>query len=282
MSVLIPNQKSFFFSSNPGNGAENVSADGTTFQVTLNSPMHIPKAAMYATIEIEQANIWNVSPNISADFANNLFEFTTTDAGNPGTHTITIADGLYSLGGLGGFLATSFTNLGLPGNLILLSGDDATGKTILTFLTAGDTADFTIGNSVGPILGFDSRLSPAAPQAAGFSDFADNSATFNRVNSYGIRSNLVSEGIPINNTAAGLLVSVPIDVSPGSQIVYLPNNPTRVDCRELIGHSKLNFQFSLVDQLLRPTPTQKEFYSFILTFRWGTLLTDKKMPMMAL
>ena len=283
MGVLIPHQKSFFFSSSALSGAENVSADGSRFQVTLNNPLQIPRSSMYATLEVEQASIWYVTPNITVEFGNNLFQFTTANAGNPGLHTITITDGLYSLEGLASFLNVAFSNLGLPSNLIVLSGDDATQSTVLTYLEAGDFADFTIANSCREILGFDAVTSPNPLQGAGYSDYSQNPAAFNRVNSYAIRSNIVSEGIPINNTAAGILVSVPIPstVPPGSQISYQPQSPTKVDCRELIGQTKLNFSFELVDQLLRPTPTQGEIYTFIITFRFATLLTDKRVPMLA-
>ena len=116
MSVIIPKQQSFFFTSATENGAENVSADGSKFSVTLNNPFRIPKSAMYATCEVEQAFVWFVTPNISVDFGNNLFQFTTSDINNPGTHTITIPDGLYSRANLTSFLSTAFTNLSLPAN----------------------------------------------------------------------------------------------------------------------------------------------------------------------
>ena len=161
-----------------------------------------------------------------------------------------------------------------------MSEDSATNNTVLTFLTAGDEVDFTINNSCREILGFDSRLAPLTPQSAGWSEYSDNNAKFNRVNSYAIRSNIVSEGIPINNTSAGMLASIPITTTAGRQIIYTPQNATKINCDELIGQSKSNFDFSLVDQELRPTPTLGEYYSFILTFRYGILLTDKKVPML--
>ena len=281
MSVVINKCQSFFFSSSTENGAENRSADGSRFEVTLNNPLQLPKAAMEATLEVQQASTWNVSPNIAADFKNNVFQFTTSNVASPGVNTLIIPDGLYSLDGLGAYLSTQFTNLGLPSNLITLTGDDATQKTVLTFLEAGDQVDFTVPGSCREILGFNARLAPTVGQQAGWSEFSDNSAAFNRVNSYVIRSNIVSDGLPINNVAAGVIATIPIDQAPGSQINYQPQNPIAIDCRELIGASKLNFSFQLADQLLRPTPTAGELWSFVLTFRWSILLTKERVPLLS-
>lgn len=281
MTVLIPKESSLKFSSDPASGAQNVSTDGSTFSVTLNTPIQIPRSAMYATIEVAQAEIWNTSPNIAAAFDNNIFTFTTSDVGNPGTHTFTIPDGLYSRVGLDGYLSSSFANLGVASNLIVLSEDEATQRTILTFLLAGDSVDFTVANSVREVLGFDSRIAPTAPKAAGWNEISDDPASFNRVNSYLVLSNLVSNGIPVNNVAPGVIAAVPIDKEPGRQINYGPQSPTRVDASELIGGSKLNIRFSLVDQLLRPTPTAGEVWSILVTFRWGVLLTSGGVPLMS-
>jgi hypothetical protein len=188
MSVLIKKHMSYYFSSNPSSGAENVSANGSQFSVSLNSPIQIPSSAVVCEVGVSQASIWNTSFNIASEFGNNIFEFTTGNAGNPGTHTITIIDGLYSLEGLNSFLSIEFSNLGLPSGLITISGDDATQRTVLTFSDAGDQVDFTVANSCRNILGFNARLSPATPQAAGYSDYSDNAAAFNRNNDYIIRT----------------------------------------------------------------------------------------------
>jgi len=260
MSVLVPKSQAFFFSSDTTSGARNVSTDGSKFTIYLDTPISLPQAAMNATVEVSQASIWNVSYNISADFANNNFNFVSGIA-----YDLTIPDGLYSLSGLNAYLATQFVNLGFPANLIVISGDDATQKTILTFLNAGDQVDFTQPNSVREILGFNSRIVTSA--SAGFNEFSDSTAAFNRVNSYLIKSTLVSQGLNINNIGAGVIASVPITVSPGSQINYQPRNPIPIDASELVGQSKNAFTFSLLDQSLRPAPTAGELYNFVVIFR---------------
>jgi len=275
MSVLIPKSASIFFSSDPSVGASNLSSDGSTFTVYLDSPISIPKSAVDCSIEVIQSSIWNTSFNIATDFQNNNFTFTSGGI----VRSLTIPDGLYSLGALNAYLATQFVNLGLSSTLLTFSPDDATQRVVLTFLNAGDSVNFTTVNSVRNILGFNSRivLSPSA----GYNEYSDSSANFNRVNSYLIRSNIVSQGISINNRGAGIIASVPITVAPGSQINFQPQHPIPVDASELIGNSKNVLTFSLLDQSLRNTPTAGEYWDFVVVFRWSILLTDKKVPMMS-
>ena len=257
MSVLIPKSTSFFFSSDAANKAQNVSEDGSQFSVVLDTPISLPQGALSATLSVNQASIWNTSYNISASFGNN--KITIVESGTP--ITLTIPDGLYSLNGLNSYFATQFVNLGQPTNLILVSGDEATQKTIITFLKAGDRIDFTQPNSVRVLLGFNARVVISA--SAGFNEFSDEPANFNRVNSYLIRSNLVSQGIPVNSIGQGIIAQVPITVPPGSQINYQPFNPIPVDASELVGMGKNTFTFTLVDQDLRPTPTAGETWNFV-------------------
>ena len=279
MSVIINKQSNFFFSSSITSGAQNVSSDGSQFSVTLNKAIEIPKSAVFCEIGVLQANIWNTSPNISSDFNNNIFKFTTNDTGNPGTHTINISEGLYSLALLHNYLSLQFENLGLPKDLILISGDDSSQKTVLEFKVAGDQVDFTVPNSIRNILGFNSRLSPLTPQAANYNDYSDTSAEFNRNNSYLIKSNIVSYGIPVNNIAPNIISQIPINVSPGSQINYQPQNVLWVDGSELIGNSRLNLDFELVNQSLQAAPTSGDIWSFVLSIRYGLLLTNQSLPL---
>jgi hypothetical protein len=262
MPTLIPQSLSYFFSSDVTNKAQNVSDDGSQFTVILDRPLSLPPNAVSATLSIIQASIWNTSPNISEQFNNNVFRFTSGGS----TYNIIFPEGLYSLGGLNGFLSVQLTNLLLPSNLITISGDESTQRSIITFLFAGIQVDFTIPNSIREILGFDVRLI-TAPTAL-FNAYSDNTANFNRVNSYLIRSNIVSQGIPINSIGANVIAQVPIDSAPGSQINYQPQHPTPVDASELIGYSKNTFNFTLCDQLLRPTPTAGETWFFILVINY--------------
>ena len=252
-----------YYSSDATTGAQNVSADGSSFSVQLNAPLRIPASAVDCTISVLQASVWNTSPNIAASFGNNVFSFIVAET----PYTIVIPDGLYSLSGLNAYLSSQFVNLGLAANSIVLSGDEATQRTVLTFSGIGDLVDFTVANSVRLVLGFDARIAPVggAP-SVGFNEYSDNPAAFNRTNSFIITSDLVSDGIPINSTAANVLVNIPIDAAPGSQVNYAPQNPLPINATELIGAIKNQFSFQLRNQTLETIPTAGELYSLVIEF----------------
>ena len=264
---ILKKKFTMFFSSDTATGARNVSADGADFSVQLNNPLTIPANCLDCSLSVIQANIWNTSPNISAAFGNNVFAFVVAET----PYSIVIPDGLYSLSGLNAYLSSQFANLGLASNVITISGDDATQKSIITFTGVGDRVDFTVANSVREVLGFDSRIAPPLPGApsVGFNEFSDNPASFNRNNSYLITSNIVSGGIPINSTSANIIASIPIDVAPGSQIVYSPRNPLTFSGNELIGAIKNSFNFQLRNQSLETTPTAGELYSLVILFEFS-------------
>ena len=142
--------------------------------------------------------------------------------------------------------------------------------------------DFTIANSCRNILGFDARQVPAVAEAAGYLEVSDDIARFNRITSYLIRSSLVSNGIPVNSTAAGIIASIPISVAPGSQIVYSPPHPIQADASELVGQIKNYFNFSLLDQEQRRVNTNGEVYTFVVVLRYYLLLSESTIPMLGM
>jgi len=212
-SVLFPRVSSHAFSSNPTSGAKNVHNSGSSFSVALNKPISIPSGAISCTVDVVQANIWFVTPNISAALATTTSISSATT--NPGSYHIVIPDGLYSLDDLNTTLQREFANLGFASNIIVLTPDGPTSRAIISYTIAGLDVDFTQANTVRTVLGFDSRQSPPTPpSAAGESDYGDNPASFNQINSfYYIRSSLTAaDGLPINNTAAGIIAAIPVDV----------------------------------------------------------------------
>ena len=172
-------------SSDPGLGAVNVSLDGSTFQVDLNSGRGIlvPREATMCEICIMRASIWNVSPNVSSAFGNNLFTFT-----SGATHTIVVPEGLWSLSALSSYLNTEFVALGYPTGLFRLSGLDSTNQTAIAFANQADNIDFTVAGSLRTVLGFDSRVVTVA--AAGGTAYSDSPAAFNRNDSYQITTSM--------------------------------------------------------------------------------------------
>ena len=198
-------------------------------------------------------------------FGNNVFSYTTSSA-PAGTYAVSVPEGLYSLNALGAYLNNAFTNNGHSASLFVLSGDDATQKSIVTISTIGDSVNFAVANSIGLLLGFGNVVITAA--VAGENEYSENAASFNRVDGYYVRSNIVSGGLPVNSTTTGIIASIPITVGPGQVINYEPTNPVWVDASDLIGRGRQNRSFGLIDQLSRPTPTAGEVYSLVLMLRW--------------
>jgi len=280
MSVLIPFEESWFFTTSTKNSDAIVSSDGSNLSITLPSPgLSVPAGAVNATFEIESASIWNTSPNISVARNNNIFAYSINGVAQP---NIVIADGLYSLSSLNSFLSREFVNRGEDANLITFSGDDSTQKVIATF-SADVQADFSVTNSVGGIMGFDSVVVPVSPEPTdGYSEIAAYIASFNAINSFSIRSDLVGHGVPINNSGINLLAVIPITAgSTGRQVIYSPNHPTKVDARELRGKTKQTFNLTVCDQNGDPVP-QTETWSVLVVLRYYLLMTDKNVPMMDL
>jgi hypothetical protein len=262
---LITRQTSRAFSSSPANGAQNVSADGSSYSVTLQRPLVIPPGALDAELACLTATVWNTSPNISAAFGNNIFTYTTATA-PAGTYTVNILEGLYSLTALSGYISNALVNNGHPAGLFGLAADDATQRSIVIISNVGDSVDLSVANSVAPILGFGAVVLTATVAGARF--YSTSTAAFNRVDQYLIRSNIVAGGLPVNANTTGIVANIPITVSPGSQIVYEPTNPIWVDATDLIASGRQNLDFALVDQLGRATPTAGEIYSCVLALRW--------------
>lgn len=265
---------SLSFNSDPATGATPVGSSGAVFSVDLNTPLAFDRTATaHLEAAVIQAAIWNTSPNISADFANNQFTFTTSSA-PAGTYTFIFPQGLYSLSGIGSFISTQLVNLGLPSGLFQFTGDDATQRVVITFQLAGDSINFGAANSIGSVLGFAPAVI-AAP-VANYSVYGTSTANLNRNNSYRIRGTLVSAGIQVNAVAGGIIAQVPIDQSPGSQINYQPQQPLWFGAGELIGVGKQQLQFYLENEKGESTPTGGEYWSFVVQFRVTTAIPPAK------
>lgn len=261
---LIKQSMSMVFNSDPDAGAQNVSDGKSAFEVTLDDPLAIPRNALGCTAAITNASVWNTAYNISASFGNNKLRFTTSVA-PAGSYTLTLADGLYSVVGLNTAISALLINLTLPGTLITVSGDAATGRSIVNLSTSGDSIDFTFANSIREVMGFNSAVI-TAPSAA-YSFFSDNVAEFNRINSWVIASNLVPNGIPVNSRTKGIIGQINIAAIVGKQDNYMPNNLTSFDASSLIGASLTNLRFELLDQNLREV-TVPDTFSFTLRISW--------------
>lgn len=261
----IEHTYAFIASSDPDNGATRVTKNGSAFTVVLDQPIMIPKTAASCTVELVSATVWWVMPNVSPEIANDQFNFIVSAT----PYNFTIPKGLYSRSALDSLIGRELVNLGFDSDDITLSEDTATQKTIFIFKNAGWQVDFTQPDSPLVLTGFDARLIPAAPSTAGQSDSSDNTASFNTINSFLIHTpGLVTGGIPINNQGRNIIASVPIDVNPGSQIVFQPRNPVKVDANELIGKTLNAYNVELTSESNEEVDTNGEFFDFVGQIRY--------------
>jgi hypothetical protein len=221
------------------------------------------------------AKVWNVSPNISSAYNNNFIYFSYAGA----NYDMELPDGLYGIDELNVLLKIYFSNdETLPNDLFELGENGATQKLAVEFNYSNVTIDFSRPQACIDVTGFYTTYDEEnniytsdkviTSDIAGETIIAPNEANFNRVVNYYISSNLLSDGIPINNKSSGVICEVPITVRSGSLINFIPTNPLRVDCSDLIGNGKQLVSFALVDQLGRDVSTSGEDWSLALVIRY--------------
>ncbi len=271
---LIEYQIPYIFSSSPTNGAQAISKDKNEFTVTLNEPVRIPRGALNCTIELQNASITYVSPNISAERLNTLLDF--DYLGTP--YNIVFPDGLYSLGDINSFLSRFFVAAGLPTDLFAFTGESATQKTVLTFNYAGTRIDFTTPDSINPLLGFESIFYPLLlPSTVGESFTSENEAQLNSLIAYLIDCSLCSgNGIPINQNSSNIIASVPITVAPGSLLVYSPFNSVKTNCDTLIGSPTNNVRVRITDQEGRDIDMLDDPWSITVIIKYYLQVGDSR------
>lgn len=267
----VEEEISMIFSSDPTNGARNLSADGSSFEVQFDDGLRIPADAVNCSVSCEASSIWNSVPNIISNVNNKLYITGPNNASVPEItpYIITIPQGLYDLNDLNEAIIRELENAGAkndPSPLISLSADDATQKVELKFHYSNVLVDFITAGTPREILGFDSGIYtvPTAPQTI----LAQNVAGFNTVNYFLLHSDITTKGLRFNNNYNQTIAQVLIDVRPGSLINYQPFNPPKIACPELIGTNRKNLRFWLTDDKNRLVNTNSEYYSLRVVIRY--------------
>jgi hypothetical protein len=257
---LIEIKETFVFSSDVDSGAKNKSELGDYFQVQLNNPLTVPADALNCNIRVLQSSIWYTTPNISTVQNNNTIYYNDGVADK----TIVLPNGLYGIDDINLVLARELVANGDATDLFTLLADNATQRVVILFNAAGVTIDFTQPNTPRDILGFNDPPVVIGPSVVGGGIPGNAVAGFNSLEAFVISGDIVSNGIPTNSIARGVLAFIPITAEVGLQNVYSPFNPLMVDGTELIGKSKNVLNFYLTDQNLRPLDTNSENWSFIV------------------
>jgi len=278
--------EAFIISSAVENGAMNKSSDGSSFELQFTRPLFLPSNAYNAKLEVIQANIWNKSPNISQALGNNTF--TLKDDG--GTFTVMLDDGLYDLESLYDSIALKLDNHPPPNrpkhpvsDYFTFSGNNSLGKVIITFLDKDLTANPEIlwsQSTVRTVLGFEED-SPTRPTTTLYTNIqtdehnsslvAPNPAKFNSYNSFVLHSDLVSEGIQINNTYDNIISQIQITSNVGEIENFRANDKNMFSIvNNLIGSQNQRYRarFYLTSELGIPLDTKGENYDFVILLSW--------------
>ncbi len=271
--MLVPQEISLLVSSDPSQGARNLSADGSQFDVFFDEPLQIPRDALNITVTAPESTVWWTIPNISAKNNNNklyIFGDDNQAVPVPKLYIVDIDDGLYDLSGLNNTVLSKLEALGArtdPTPLINFGSNTATQRVVIRFNYSNTTVDFTPPDTPRDILGFDSQV--LGPYVSAPLDIpADNVAAFNQINSFLIKSDLVNRGIRFNNAYSQIITQVLIDVLPGSQIVSSPRHPAVTNAQELAGTNRNQLRFYLTDQRSQPVDTNGEYWTSRITIKY--------------
>lgn len=234
-------ESSFIISSDTTTGATNKSSNGDYFEINLKDPLKIPTKAQNVKISANTASIWWTVFNIQENVNDTLY----IDDGAP--FTVEFPSGLYGLADLNSRLSLELVNQGKAADLVVFTSDSATQKVVMTFNAVGVSVDFTQADTPRLILGFNSAV--IGPNVTSpFSYTAPNTANFNNIDYFLIHTDMCDLGMRVGDSYSQTLARVLITASPGSQIIYTPQNPPKVSANKLKGASITTLTFWLTDQ----------------------------------
>ncbi len=259
-------QSSMVFNSNPNSGSTGQTTLGDRFTVNFGGEkLSIEKRAENVTIKVEQVQVWNTVPNITE--TNNTLNITLGGV----EYNIVLTKGLYSRQQLNNAVLRGLENMGLlpdPDNPPFQLLEDASTNRVVINITVNDLIiDFTKQNNFAEIVGFQNTIIPLQAGVP-INVFAPNVASFNTLEYFVIRSDIIDRGIRENNSYNQAIALVPIDVPPGSNVVYEPRHPPIVDANSLRGSLRSSVTFYLTDQLGRPVDTNGEYFSLRLVLSY--------------
>ena len=262
---MVPVETNILISSNPLNGARSSSSDGSSFEINLQNPLSIPKNAQSVSVSMEESTIWWTVPNIKTGVNDKVYITGLNKNDIVTNFVVTIPAGLYNLTGLETTILRGLSNLEAKDGLFEFQPDEATQRVSLKINIPGTTIDFTPNDTPREILGFNSAV---VPDNTLLEILAPNTAAFNSIDYFVIHSDLVSNGIRLNDGYTQALGSVLINVLPGSQIVQTPFNPPRISANELAGSQRSSLRFWLTDDKNRLVDTNGEYWSARIVIRY--------------
>jgi hypothetical protein len=238
-------------SSDPTSGSTNLSSDGSSFTVNVTNQacLSVPRDAVNVQMGVSKALIYNVSPNVFASGSRQNNKFKITLNLPPVTiFEVTLPEGLYSIDDIQTFMVSFMANITAAlANAVVFSAIPSSGHVNIASTNAAfqliDFQSNVVYQRFGMLLGFNPIT--YAFSSAGFNNTSPDVATLNSVNSYLLTSSLIPNGMPVNGAFSGVLAQIPIDVPPGSQIIYRPPTVDMFDASQLAGASVSQFSIAL-------------------------------------
>ena len=236
---------------------ENISTLGSSFTYRFKTPPRIPADAEDPQISLIQSSLWYVQPNVSSVLANNTLNIQYETGGD--AFDLTFQDGLYSLLALQAALKTNLYELntatnGVTGDEITLIADNAQQKLYFRVKPSDTTGDITINfgdSKMASFLGFENNDTFTAENDGLSRDIlGGDTAKFNGQLSYFIMNCSLSSGSydsDGNFNGSQIAQMFPTSISPGSQLVHVPNNPIKCSAN-IAGQTISSCTFSVTNQ----------------------------------
>lgn len=264
---------SYFFSSDPKNGAIHLDNTGSRFMVNLPQPISFPKNAKNIDLLLNSASIWYTTINISKTLYDNATFVFTVDSD---TISVDLEDGLYSLQDVYDQLSL-LCDLQLTSTifekLFAFTSYFSIQKVAIQFLQNNLQINWNL-STIRKLLGFDANQDLWPGQSSGTpinniinkSIVANNVGNFSSLTSYLIHSSLVGNGLSVNGSYKNVLGEVPITVSPGELLNYKALAPAiALNANELIGTTWSSLNFWISSQTDTILDMNDEYWSFSIT-----------------
>ena len=273
-------QISWFLSSNPALGAQNISRTGSYFEVFLQEPFTLPSNATNVTCELQSAVVWNSGFNV-AEGVNDKFYYSTTPLGGGAQvdQVVTIPPGNYDLHFLaeavglqmalvaGASIPVGSVTFPLRGGYCLTTLLIRPGTHYISRVRYGQPQD------ISPLLGFlPGDLVWTAPVVVNSEQsFQSNTPppAKDGTRDWLIQSSLVNRGIRVNSKFQNVLGTINFSQTPpGSQLLYTPAQPKPVPT-DLTGLTISYVASYITDALTNlPVDTSGDYWSYIAVIRY--------------
>jgi hypothetical protein len=264
MSIKI--QKDLLVSSNPDQGALNLSEDGSSFEVKLQDPITIPDKARNIKLEVQRALVWNNMPNIYAGVNDKIYINGPNTEGVQTSFVVTIAQGSYDLQTLTNDILADLESKGAktePLSLVSFDADVATGKVEISLNYSGVQIEMRSWNTFEKIIGLNKELYTVPVGKSSHTFLAPNVANFAAVEYILVHSDITNKGLSINGQYSQTIAQILSDVRSGSLIVFQPLSPLRIDCDNLKGTELQSFRVWISNEKGEAISTNGEFYSML-------------------